>query len=111
MKKAHEQNPLVRDFLILAYLKKFSNDWKNKNEIAHHYGSHGLHRGRLDRILDNFIVKGFIEKKEADNPQAKWEYKITDTGISFVKKTADYFKDPIAGLMVGIPKDFDFDVI
>ena len=105
--KGTEQQPLERNFLILIYLKKFDGDWKNKNEIANNYPGHGLHRGRIDPILDGFVVKGFIEKREAKNPQAKWEYKITDVGKSFVKRLAVILKDPDMRFMAGIQKEFD----
>jgi len=79
---------------ILLYLKKFDGEWKNKNEIATYSKGPGLHRKRLDQALEGLIERGHIVKQEARNPQAKWEYKISDDGKEFLKKVLLMMKDP-----------------
>jgi len=106
--KSFKQTPLERNMTILLYLKKFDGEWKNKNEIATYSKGHGLHRKRLDEFLEGLIERGLIVKQEASNPQAKWEYKISDEGKEFFKKLLLMTSDPKMKYLLGVKmKKFD----
>jgi len=100
--KSFKQTPLERNMTILLYLKKFDGEWKNKNEIATYSKGHGLHRKRLDEFLEGLIERGLIVKQEASDPQAKWEYKISDEGKELLKKVLLMIADPKMKYFAGV---------
>ena len=103
--KLFKQTPLERNLTILLYLKKHDGIWKNKNEIATYSKGHGLHRKRLDEVLDGLVQRGLIVKQEADNPQAKWEYKIHDEGKEVLRKYIALLNDPTMKFVAGVKRD------
>ena len=100
--KSFRQTPFERNTIILLYLKKHEGEWKNKNEIATYSKGHGLHKKRLDQVLEGMIEKELIIKQEANNPQAKWEYKITDEGKVLLKKVLVMLSDPKMKYFAGV---------
>ena len=100
--KSFKQTILERNTIILLYLKKHEGEWKNKNEIATYSKVHGLHRKRLEQVLEGLIERGIIVKKEATNPQAKWEYKISDEGKVLLKKVLLMYSDSKMKYFAGV---------
>ena len=106
--KSFKQTPLERNISILLYLKKYDGEWKNKNEIATYSTGHGLNRKRLDEILGGLVERELIVEQEAENPQAKWEYKINDSGKDVLAKYLAIFNDPNMKFVAGVKrKKFD----
>jgi len=106
--KSFKQTPLERNISILLYLKKYDGEWKNKNEIATYSKGHGLNRKRLDEILEGLVERELIVEQEAKNPQAKWEYKITDSGKDVLAKYIAILNDPNMKFIAGVKrKKFD----
>jgi len=99
------QTPLDRNLTILLYLKKYDGDWKNRNEIATYSKGHGLHRKRLDGVLEGLVEKGLLEKQPAENPQAKLEYKINDRGKVTLQTYLTILEDPAAKFVAGIKRE------
>jgi len=104
-KDSFKQTPLERNLIILLYLKKHDGEWKNKNEIATYSGGPGLHRKRLDEVLDGFIERELIKKQGAKNPQAKWEYKITEIGKEVLTKYLALLNDPKMKFFAGVKRE------
>ena len=103
--KSFRQTPLDRNLTILLYLKKFDGEWKNKNEIATYSKGHGLQRKRLDEVLEGLVEKGLLDKQEAENPQAKFEYKINDAGKDTLGKYLAILEDPAMKYVAGIKRE------
>jgi len=99
------QTPLDRNLTILLYLKKHDGEWKNKNEIATYSKGHGLQRKRLDEVLEGLVEKGLLDKQAAENPQAKFEYKINDVGKTTLKKYLILLEDPAMKFVAGIKRE------
>ena len=102
--KLFKQTPLERNLTIMIYLKKNDGNWKNKNEIATYSKGHGLQRKRLDEFLDGLLQRELIEKREADNPQAKFEYKITEGGKKVLRTYLELLNDPKMKFFAGVKK-------
>ena len=64
----------------LAVLDFLSNHgtWANPNQIR--VGSGGFNPADVMEILDGLMTRKFIEDRPANNPQAKTEYRVTETG-------------------------------
>ncbi len=103
--KSFKQTPLERNITILLYLKKHEGEWKNKNEIATYSQGHGLHRKRLDEILDAFEQRELVIKQEAENPQARWEFKISERGKDVLQKYISLLHDPDMKFFAGVKRD------
>ena len=99
------QTPLDRNLTILLYLKKYDGDWKNTNEIATYSKGHGLHRKRLEEVLEGLVEKELLEKQPAENPQAKFEYKINDSGKDTLRKYLIMLDDPKMKFVAGIKRE------
>jgi len=102
--KSFKQTPLERNLTIILYLKKNDGDWKNKNEIATYSKGHGLQRKRLDDVLEGLTERGLIDKQEAVNPQAKWEYKITEKGKQVLGTYLALLSDPDMKFFAGVKR-------
>ena len=106
-----QQSDLERNFLILFYLRKNFGQWINRNIIGTRSTGRVLHRKRLDESLDNLQERGFIEKRDAENPQAKYEFKLTESGKIFVDKYLALFKDPDLRNLANIKEEKRFEEI
>ena len=104
-KENFRQTPLDRNLTILLYLKKHDGEWKNTNEIATYSKGHGLHRKRLDDVLDGLLEKGLLDKQTAENPQAKFEYKINEVGKDILGKYLILLNDPAMKFVAGIKRE------
>ena len=104
------QSPLERNINILVYLKKFDGDWKNTREISTYSGK-TMHRGRLEEVLDQLVTRELISKRDAENPQAKFEYKIIDKGKEILVKYLRILDDPDLKFIAGIKEDKKFDEV
>ena len=104
----YNQSPLERNINILVYLKKFDGDWKNTREISTYSGK-TMHRGRLEEVLDQLVTRELISKRDAENPQAKFEYKIIDKGKEVLVKYLKILDDPDLKLVSGIKEDKKFE--
>ncbi len=62
-----------------------------------------MNRDRLRKILDVFITKGFVEIRDSENPQAKFEYKITEKGKETFRKCVGF--DPDIKFVLGLKDD------
>ena len=106
--KSFRQTPLDRNLTILLYLKKHDGELKNTNEIATYSKGHGLQRKRLEGVLEGLVEKGLLDKQPAENPQAKFEYKINDAGKETLRKYLILLDDPAMKFVAGIKrKKFD----
>ena len=103
--KSSKQTPLDRNLAILLYLKKYDGEWKNKNQIATFSQGPGLQRKRLDEVLEGLVEKGLLDKQPAENPQAKFEYKINDVGKNILGKYLVLFDDPAMKFVAGIKSE------
>lgn len=103
--KSFRQTPLDRNLTILLYLKKHDGEWKNTNEIATYSKGHGLQRKRLDEVLEGLVEKGLLEKQPAENPQAKFEYKINGLGKDALRKYLVLLEDPAMKFVAGIKRE------
>ena len=103
--KSFRQTPLDRNLTILLYLKKYDGDWKNTNEIATYSKGPGLQRKRLEEVLGGLVEKGLLEKQSAENPQAKFEYKINDLGKDTLGKYLVFLNDPATKFVAGIKRE------
>jgi len=79
---------------ILLYLKRYDGDWKNTREIATYSSQVSQNTARVEPILEELTTRGLISKREAENPQAKVEYKITNEGKLLLQKLASMISDP-----------------
>ena len=52
-----------------------------------------LNRDRLKKIIEGFISKGFVELRDSENPQAKYEYKITVKGKETFRNCVSFETD------------------
>lgn len=105
-----------RNIAILRYLKKFDGDWKNVSEINRHQKGSFLNPGRLTELLLDLDERGFIEKRDSENPQARpYEYRITKKGKEKLEKILLFFSDKdvkhLAGLKREISEKDDFHEI
>ena len=105
------QSPLERNINILLYFKKFDGDWKNTREIATYSSKSAQNRGRLEDILERLVTRELILKRDAENPQAKFEYKILPKGKEVLLKYLRILNDPDLKLVSGIKEDKKFDEV
>ena len=107
----YSQSSGERNTYILLYLKKFDGDWKNTREIATYSGRSVQHRGRLEDILEQLVTRELILKRDAENPQAKFEYKISPKGKEKLSTYRILSNDPDLKFMLGIKEDTKFDEV
>lgn len=105
MERKFNQTPGDTNIAILGYLTRVGT-WMNLRQITTGTPGSDLNRERLRLILDGFTKKGFIETRESQNPQAKFEYKITEKGKNTFLKCVTFDSDVRA--VLGI-KEFEKD--
>lgn len=108
-----KQTPGDRNIAILRYLKKFDGYWKNASEINRHQKGSILNPAILLEILLDLDDRGFIEKRDSENPQARpYEYRITKKGKEKLERLMLILSDPdlkhLAGLKREISDKDDF---
>lgn len=86
------QTPGDTNISILGYLTKIGT-WLNLRQITTGTPGSDLNRDRLKKIIEGFISKGFVELRDSENPQAKYEYKITDKGKETFRKCISFEPD------------------
>ena len=69
--------PAQRNLAVLNFLVR-AGSWVNANQITR--GSGGFNPADVMEILDGLMTRKFIEDRPANNPQAKTEYRVTETG-------------------------------
>jgi len=77
--------------------------WLNLRQITTGTPGSDLNRDRLKKIIDGFISKGFVEVRESKNPQAKFEYRITDKGKETFMKCVSF--DPDLRFVLGLHRE------
>lgn len=102
---------IERNFLILNYLYKNYGQWINRNVIGIRATGRGLQRGRLDKVLDSFIEIDYVLKRDAEDPKAKYEFKLTEQGRVFCDKCLPFFRDPEVRRIGSIKEGKRFDEI
>ena len=96
---------------ILLYLKKWDGDWKNTQEIATYSNKVTLHRTRLEDDLDQLVTRELIVVRTAENPQAKFEYKILPKGKDILSAFLQFMNDPDIKHIAGIKENTQFDEV
>ena len=79
--------------------------WLNLRQITTGTPGSDLNRERLKKIIDGFVEKGFVETRESENPKAKFEYRITESGKNTFSKCISF--DPDIKFVFGL-KDSEF---
>jgi len=102
---------LEKTINILVYLKKYDGDWKNTREIATYSSKVVQNRQRLEVDLERLAVRNLILKKNAVNPQAKFEYKILPKGKEKLIIFLQLMDDPDLRHIAGIKENIKFDKI
>ena len=74
--------------------------WLNLRQITTGTPGSDLNRDRLKKIVEGFVIKGFVEQRESENPKAKFEYRITDRGKETFRKCVSF--DPDINFVLGI---------
>ena len=101
-----KQTPGDRNIAILRYLKKFDGDWKNVSEINRYQKGSFLNPGRLSEILLDLDNRGFIEKRDSENPQARpYEYRITKKGKEKLEKLILFLSDSDLKHLAGLKRE------
>tara|TARA_B110000881_G_scaffold39934_1_gene32410 strand:- start:131 stop:454 length:324 start_codon:yes stop_codon:yes gene_type:complete len=102
---------LEKTINILVYLKKYDGDWKNTREIATYSSKVVQNRQRLEVDLEQLAVRNLILKKNAVNPQAKFEYKILPKGKEKLIIFLQLMNDSDFRHIAGINENTQFDEI
>lgn len=89
----------------MGYLAKIGT-WLNLRQITTGTPGSDLNRDRLKKILEVFISKGFVEVRNSENPQAKYEYKITEKGTNTFRKCVGF--DPDIKFVLGLKDEKKF---
>ena len=100
-----------RNFLILNYLYKNYGQWINRNVIGINATGRTMNRKNLDELLDSFIEIGYVLKRDAEDPKAKYEFKLTEQGKVFCDKALPFFRDPEVRRIGSIKEGKRFDEI
>lgn len=99
MERRFNQTPGDTNLSVLGYLTKFGT-WLNLRQITTGTPGSDLNRDRLKNIIEGFVLKGFVESRESENPKAKFEYRITDKGKETFIKCVSF--DPDIRFVLGI---------
>ncbi|MGQ0771929.1 MAG: hypothetical protein ACT4NT_04070 [Nitrososphaerota archaeon] len=105
MERKFNQTPGDTNIAILGYLTRVGT-WMNLRQITTGTPGSDLNRERLRLILEGFTKKEFVEARESQNPQAKFEYKITEKGKNTFLKCITFDADVRA--VLGI-REFEKD--
>lgn len=67
--------------------------WLNLRQITTGTPGSDLNRVRLKKIIDGFVEKRFLESRDSENPKAKFEYRITESGKATFTKCINFDPD------------------
>jgi DNA-binding HxlR family transcriptional regulator len=96
---------------ILLYLKKSDGNWKNTREIATYSSKVVQNRKPLGDVLEQLVNRELIDVRPAENPQAKFEYKILPKGKDTLSAFLQFMNDPDIKHIAGIKENTQFDEV
>ena len=96
---------------ILLYLKKSDGNWKNTREIATYSSKVVQNRKPLGDVLEQLVTRELIVVRTAENPQAKFEYKILPKGKDTLSAFLQFMNDPDIKHIAGIKENTQFDEV
>ena len=96
---------------ILLYLKKSDGNWKNTREIATYSSKVVQNRKPLGDVLEQLVTRELIVARPAENPQAKFEYKILPKGKDKLSAFLQFMNDPDIKHIAGIKENTQFDEV
>ena len=80
LKNKMKSSSFEKTLNILLYLKKSDGNWKNTREIQTNSTKVTQNRKRIEDDLQQLVTRELIAVRPAENPQAKFEYKILPKG-------------------------------
>ena len=95
------QTPGDRNLVILGFLKKRGQLWSNLNQIATGVVGSGLNRQRTREILDDFVKLTLVETRESQDPQSRYEFRITPKGLAKYRTLVNFINDPETKFILG----------
>ena len=95
------RDSLSRNLAVLGFLMK-SGTWENPQRIR--LGSGGFNPADVTEILDTLIGRKYAEFRPAENPQAKNEYRATETGRQNLETTRSFLRMPGIADILGLPE-------
>ncbi len=96
---------------ILLYLKKSDGNWKNTREIQTNSTKVTQNRKRIEDDLQQLVTRELIDVRPAENPQAKFEYKILPRGKEKLTIFLQIMNDPDLIQIAGIKENTQFDEV
>ncbi len=96
---------------ILLYLKKSDGNWKNTREIQTNSTKVTQNRKRIEDDLQQLVTRELIDVRPAENPQAKFEYKILPKGKDKLSAFLQFMNDPDIKHIAGIKENTQFDEV
>jgi DNA-binding HxlR family transcriptional regulator len=96
---------------ILLYLKKSDGNWKNTREIQTNSTKVTQNRKRIEDDLQQLVTRELIDVRPAENPQAKFEYKILPKGKEKLTIFLQIMNDPDIKHIAGIKENTQFDEV
>jgi DNA-binding HxlR family transcriptional regulator len=96
---------------ILLYLKKSDGNWKNTREIQTNSTKVTQNRKRIEDDLQQLVTRELINVRPAENPQAKFEYKILPKGKDKLSAFLQFMNDPDIKHIAGIKENTQFDEV
>ena len=111
LKNKMKSSSFEKTLNILLYLKKSDGNWKNTREIATYSNKVTLHRTRLEDDLEQLVTRELIDVRTAENPQAKFEYKILPKGKDKLSAFLQFMNDPDIKHIAGIKENTQFDEV
>ena len=100
-RKGKYGTPAQRNLAVLNYLVR-AGSWVNSNQIR--VGSGGFNPADVTEILDTLIGRKYAEFRPAENPQAKNEYRATETGRQNLETTRSFLRMPGIADILGLPE-------
>ena len=96
---------------ILLYLKKSDGNWKNTREIQTNSTKVTQNRKRIEDDLQQLVTRELIHVRPAENPQAKFEYKILPKGKDKLSAFLQFMNDPDMQHITGMKGNTHFDEV
>ena len=93
--------PAQRNLAVLNYLVR-AGSWVNANQITR--GSGGFNPADVTDILVVLIGRKYAESRPAENPQAKNEYRATETGRQNLETARSFLRMPGIADLLGLPE-------
>ena len=90
-----------RNLAVLKYLAD-EGTWKNPSQIR--MGSGGFNPADITEILVVLITRKYAESRPAENPQAKNEYRATETGRQNLETARSFLRMPGIADLLGLPE-------